>query len=214
MDLLDVEIAVLVFLELDPETVELLDDVKAARRVFVDRRLIADAVIGDGDFLGVLLGRGVAGNDGIVQPVHAHRDRARTLDVGLFQKNHASGRVTALGLVRRHRSGGSAADHEDIAGDFGQTVLDLIHIATSMLSGEFAQIGPGIDAAIVPVRKRQAQGVIPDRFDRGHMKPRSDHEFNPVDLPANLAGRTTCPAQRLRFEQPGSAVRPGQRQRC
>ena len=85
--LLDRVIAVLVLQETDAEAVEFLDDLVAILRVFIDRLLVDDAVVGDGDFLGVLLRRRVAGNDGVVQPVHPHRDRARPLDVRLFEQN-------------------------------------------------------------------------------------------------------------------------------
>jgi len=59
--LLDVEISFLVLEEPDAELIEFLNDFEAAFGVFVDRRLITDAVIRDGDFLGVLLRRRVTG---------------------------------------------------------------------------------------------------------------------------------------------------------
>ena len=66
--LLDVVIAVAVALEADTEAVEFLDDLEAAFGVFVDRRLIADAVVGDGDLLRILLRRGVAGMTALFSP--------------------------------------------------------------------------------------------------------------------------------------------------
>ena len=50
-----------------------LDDVEAVLGVFVDWLLIANAVIGDGDFLGVLLGSRMTRDDRVVQAIRAHR---------------------------------------------------------------------------------------------------------------------------------------------
>ena len=125
--LLDREVAVLVLQEADAEAVELLDDRVAALGIFIDRLLIDDAVVGDGDFLGVLLRRRIAGNDRVVQPVHAHRDRAGALDVGLFEQNDRRVRVLQLRLERGHRPGGAAADHEHVALDLRASLDDLIH---------------------------------------------------------------------------------------
>src|ERR1700761_8820355 len=55
MHLLHGIVAVLVLQEADAEAVELLDDLVAVLRVFIDRLLVDDAVIGDRDLLGVLL---------------------------------------------------------------------------------------------------------------------------------------------------------------
>ena len=134
MHLLDGVIAVLVLQEADAEAVELLDDLVAVLGVFIDRLLIDDAVIGDGDFLGVLLRRRVAGNDGVVQPVHAHRDRARALDVGLLEQNDIGLGIFQLGLQRRHRPGRAAADHQHIAGHLRKAVDYLIHRHHSLLN--------------------------------------------------------------------------------
>ena len=127
MHLLDGEVAVLVLQEADAEAVEFLDDRVAALGVFVDRLLIDDAVIGDGDFLGVLLRRRVAGNHRVVEPVHAHGNRARAFDVGLFQQHHIGLRVFQLGLQRRHRPRGSAADHQNVAGHLRKPVDNFVH---------------------------------------------------------------------------------------
>ena len=68
--------------------------------------------------LHVLLRRGVAGDDGVVQPVHAHADRAAALDVGLLQQHaRAAPGLLLLRLDRGHRAGGAAADHKDIGFD-------------------------------------------------------------------------------------------------
>ena len=136
MHLLDRVVAVLVLQEADAETVELLDDLVAVLRVFIDRLLIDDAVIGDGDFLGVLLRRRVAGNDGVVQPVHAHRDGAGAFDVGLLQQDDIGLRIFQLGLQRRHRSGGAAADHEHVAGNLRKpSTISSIAIVRSCFAG-------------------------------------------------------------------------------
>jgi hypothetical protein len=58
-------VAVLVLEKANAEAVELLDDLVAILRVFIDGLLVDNAVIGYGDFLGVLLGRGVAGDDSV-----------------------------------------------------------------------------------------------------------------------------------------------------
>jgi hypothetical protein len=112
--LLDREVAVLVLEKADAVAIKLLDDRVAALGVFVDRLLIDDAVVGDGDFLGVLLGRRVAGNDRVVETIHAHRDCAGALDVCLLEQNDGRIWVLALGLKRCHRTGGAAADHQHI----------------------------------------------------------------------------------------------------
>ena len=133
MHLLDRVVAVFVLQEADAEAVELLDDLVAILRVLIDRLLVDDAVVGDGYFLGVLLRRRVTGNDGIVQPVHSHRDRARPLDVRLLEQNDIRLGIFQLRLERRHRPGRTAADHEHIAGNFRKPVDDLIHCHHSLL---------------------------------------------------------------------------------
>ena len=83
MHFLHIELAVLVLLKTDTEAVEFLDDAVAFLRVTVDGCLITDAIVRDRDLLGVLFGGRIAGNDRVIEPVHAHRDRAGALDVGL-----------------------------------------------------------------------------------------------------------------------------------
>ncbi|MCY1372991.1 hypothetical protein D9M69_602380 [compost metagenome] len=114
VDLLHRVVAGLVLLELHAPAVQLLDRLEAVGGVGVDGGLVDDAVVGHGDFLGVLLGRGMAGNDGVVQAVHAHADGAAALDVGLVQQQHAQLAVLLLGLDRGHGPGGAAANHDDV----------------------------------------------------------------------------------------------------
>ncbi|MNS99030.1 hypothetical protein D3C72_1334160 [compost metagenome] len=114
VDLFHRVVAGLVLLEAHTPAVELLDGGEAVARIGVDGGLVDDAVVGHGDFAGVLLGRGVAGDHGVVQPVHAHRDRAAALDVGLVEQQHAQRGVALLGLDRGHRAGGAAADDNDV----------------------------------------------------------------------------------------------------
>jgi hypothetical protein len=115
--LLDVVVAVLILLEADAEAVELLDHRVAVLRVFVDCRLVDNAVVRDGDFLGVLLGRRVARDHRVVEPVHPHRDGAGALHVGLFKQDDAGLRVLAARADRRHRAGGAAAENQHVAFD-------------------------------------------------------------------------------------------------
>ncbi len=115
MNLLDREVAVFIFQEADAKTVELLDDRVATLGVFVDRLLVDDAVIGDGDFLGVLLRRGVAGNHRVVEPVHSHRNGAGPLHIGLFKQDDVGLWIPEFRLQRRHRPGGAAPNHENVA---------------------------------------------------------------------------------------------------
>ena len=151
----DVEIAVLVFLEFDPEFIELLNDIKATRRVFVDRRLIAYAVIRNRNFLGILLRRRISGHNRVVQPVHAHGNGARTLHVGFLEKDHTRLGITPLRLVGGHRTGSAATDHQHVAFDFGQAVLNFVHHSS------FTQRGAPTTRGDIPT----------DRF-RGRVRPR------------------------------------------
>ena len=133
MHFLDRVIAILVLQKADAEAVEFLDDLVAILRVFIDCLLVDNAVVRDGYFLGVLLRRRVTGNDGVVQPVHPHRDRARPLDVRLFKQNDICLGVFQFRFERSHRPGRTAADNEHIAGNFRKPVDDLIHCHHSLL---------------------------------------------------------------------------------
>ncbi|MPM79775.1 hypothetical protein SDC9_126816 [bioreactor metagenome] len=107
-------IASLVLLELDAPAVELLDHVEAVGGIGHHRLLIHDAVVGNGDFLDVLLGRGVAGNDGIVEAIHAHRDRTAALHMRLVDQQDLEIRVLFLCLDCRHRATGATTDHHQV----------------------------------------------------------------------------------------------------
>ncbi len=107
-------VAGFVLLELHAPTVQLLDRFEAVGRVGVHRGLVDDAVVGNSDFLGVLLRRRVPRDDRVVEPVHAHADGATALDVGLVHQQHAQVAVAFLGLDRGHGPGGAAADDDDV----------------------------------------------------------------------------------------------------
>ncbi|MNN66425.1 hypothetical protein D3C81_1820010 [compost metagenome] len=114
VDLLHRVVAGLVLLELHAPAVQLLDRLEAVGGIGIHRRLVDDAVVGDGDFLGVLLGRRVAGNDGVVEAIHAHADGAAALDVGLVQQQYAEVFILFLGLDRSHGAGGATANDDDV----------------------------------------------------------------------------------------------------
>jgi len=59
-------------------------------------------------------GGGVAGDDGVVDAVHALGDGAGALDVGLVEQQHLQGGVLLLGLDGGQWPGGAAADHQDV----------------------------------------------------------------------------------------------------
>ncbi|MNR53307.1 hypothetical protein D3C85_1733000 [compost metagenome] len=86
VDLLHRVVAGLVLLELDAPAVELREGGEAVFGVGQHRCLVDHPVVGHGDFLGVLLRRGMARDDGIVQAIHAHADGATALDVGLVEQ--------------------------------------------------------------------------------------------------------------------------------
>ena len=109
VNLADVEFAGTVLFELDPELIEKTDHRVAALGISHDGLLVNDAVVGDCDLLDVLLGRGVAGNDGVVQSVHAHADGAAALDVRLLHENDTQAGILLFGFDRRHRAAGAPA---------------------------------------------------------------------------------------------------------
>ena len=86
-----------------------------------------DAVIGDGDFLDVLLGGGVARDGRVVEPVHTHGDGAGTLDVGLLQQDHSERGILLLDGYRSHRASGATTDHEHVGIDYGDVVDGCSH---------------------------------------------------------------------------------------
>ncbi len=79
--LLEVVVALVVFLKLDAPALQLLDHLKAQPPGFVDGFLVDNAIVGDGDFAHILLGGRVAGDDGGVDPVHAHGDRTTAANI-------------------------------------------------------------------------------------------------------------------------------------
>ena len=106
-------LAVFVLLELDAVALEPLHHREPARRGLVDGALVDDSVVGAGDLGDVVLRRRLAGDDRVVHPVHAHRERARVAHVCLLQQQHL---CTAFGGgQRRHGARGAAADHQHIA---------------------------------------------------------------------------------------------------
>ncbi|MNP96654.1 hypothetical protein D3C85_92410 [compost metagenome] len=114
VDLFHRVVAGFVLLEFHAPAVQLFDRFETVGGIGVHRGLVDDAVVGDGDFLGVLLRCRVAGNDRVVQAVHAHADRAAALDVGLVDQQHPQVAVAFLGLDRRHGAGGAAANDNDV----------------------------------------------------------------------------------------------------
>ncbi|MNT26666.1 hypothetical protein D3C72_1622590 [compost metagenome] len=116
--LADSEVAGLVLFELDAPPVQFLDHREAVRGVGVHALLVDDAVVGDSDFLDVLLRRGVTGNHGVVQAIHAHRDRAAALHVGLVDDQHAKLEVLLFCLHRGHRPAGAATNNNDVVVQF------------------------------------------------------------------------------------------------
>ena len=106
-------LAVLVLLELHAVAFEPLHHREAARRGLIDGALIDDSVVGAGDLGDVVLGFGLAGDDGVVHPVHAHGERARMTHVRLLQQQHLR---ALLGSGERcHRPGSATADHQNVA---------------------------------------------------------------------------------------------------
>ncbi|MDT4839595.1 hypothetical protein FQZ97_733870 [compost metagenome] len=118
-------VAGLVLLELDAPPVEFLDHGEAVGGVGVDALLVHDAVVGHGDFLGVLLWRGMTRYHRIVQTIHAHGDGAAALDVGLVQQQDAQLGILFLGFHRGHGAAGAATDHHNVVLKFDGFHVDL-----------------------------------------------------------------------------------------
>ena len=127
MNFFHIIVAVFVLQETNAERIELLDDVEAVLGVFVDWLLIANAVIGDGDFLGVLLGSRMTRDDRVVQAIHAHRNGAGSFHVRLFQQDDCGVGVFLLGLKRGHRARGASSDNQDVAVEALGVVRNIIH---------------------------------------------------------------------------------------
>ncbi|MNN66429.1 hypothetical protein D3C81_1820050 [compost metagenome] len=114
VDLLHRVVAGLVLLELHAPAVELFNGCKAVGGIGMYGGLVDDTVIGDGNFLGVLLGCSVPRDDRVVQAIHAHADGTTALDVGLVQQQHAQTFVLLLGFDSGHRASSAAADDDDV----------------------------------------------------------------------------------------------------
>jgi hypothetical protein len=111
-------VAGFVLFELDAPAVELLDHLVAVAGIGVHAFLVDDAVVRDRDLLRVLFRRRMAGNDRVVQSVHAHGNGAAAFDVRLFQHQHAQLRILFLGFHRRHRSARAAANDHQVVFQF------------------------------------------------------------------------------------------------
>ena len=109
----DVVLAVLVLLELHAVLLEPLHHGEAAGRGLAHGRLVDDAVVGAGDLGDVVLRRRLAGDDGVVDAVHAHREGAGVAHVRLLHQEHVGAGLG--GGDRGHRAGGAAADDEHVA---------------------------------------------------------------------------------------------------
>lgn len=86
MHLADRVLTVLVLLELHAVRLQAPHHREAAGRGLADGGLVDDAVVGAGDLGDVVVGFGAAGDDRVVDAVHAHGERAGVADVGLLQE--------------------------------------------------------------------------------------------------------------------------------
>ena len=120
-------LAVLVLLELHAVALQSLHHREAAGGGLIDGALVDDSVVGAGDLGDVVLGRGLAGDDGVVDAVHTHRQRAGVPHVGLLEQQHL--RAVLGGGERGHRSCGAATDDQHIAVEADGVVEcgDLLH---------------------------------------------------------------------------------------
>jgi len=82
------------------------------------------AIVGDGYFLYVLLGCGMARYYSVVQAIHAHGNGAGTFNVGFFQQHDVQAWVLLLGGHSGHRAGGASANHQDVGVDH-RDVIDF-----------------------------------------------------------------------------------------
>jgi hypothetical protein len=122
-------LSVLVLLELDAVALQPLHHCEAAGGGLIDGALVDDSVVGAGDLGDVVLWRGLTGDDGVVDAIHAHRQRPRVAHVRLLQQHHLG---TLLGGGQRgHRASRATADDEHVAvqpdrvvdvGDFHQLI--------------------------------------------------------------------------------------------
>ena len=106
-------LAVFVLLELDAVAFQPLHHGEPAGGGLIDGALVDDSVVGAGDLGDVVLGCGLAGDDGVVDAVHAHGQRTGVPHMGLLEQQHL--RAVFGGGEGGHRSGSAAADDEHIA---------------------------------------------------------------------------------------------------
>ena len=169
MHFLDRIVARAVFLELHAPAVEFFDGLETVLGVGVDGCLIDDAVVGDGDFSRVLLGCRVAGDDGVIQTVHAHRDRAAAFDVGLFQQQHLQVRILFLCLDGSHGAGGATPHHDEVVLDHVRIhcrlPCALLLFLTVDAKAVLERVAPEIEVFVVD---RRAVRAMRKTFDAQH----------------------------------------------
>ena len=106
-------LTVLVLLELDAVALQPLHHGEATGGGLIDGALVDDSVVGTGDLGDVVLGRGLAGDDGVVDAIHAHGQRAGVSHVRLLHQHHLGALLG--GRQRGHRACGATADDEHVA---------------------------------------------------------------------------------------------------
>lgn len=106
-------LAVFILLELDAVPFQSLHHGETTGGGLINGALVDDSVVGAGDLGDVVLGCGLAGDDGVVDAVHAHGQRTGVPDVGLLEQQDL--RTVLGGGERGHRSGRAATDHEHVA---------------------------------------------------------------------------------------------------
>ena len=125
-------LAVLVFFELDPVTLQPLHHREPAACGLVDGALVDDSVVGAGDLGDVVLRLGLARDDGIVDAVHAHRQGPGMPHVRLLQQQHL--RAVLRGGQGGHGARGAAADDQHVAVQSNRLrgIRNLHHAAEEM----------------------------------------------------------------------------------
>ena len=106
-------LAVLVLLEFHAVALQPLRHREPTGGGLIHRALVDDSVVGAGDLGDVVLRFGLARDDGVVHPVHAHRQRAGVAHVGLLQQQHL-GAVLGGGQCR-HGARGATPDDQNVA---------------------------------------------------------------------------------------------------
>ena len=146
MHLFHVIIAVLVLEELDAPLVEFADHVERALRIGEHGFLINDAIIRDGDFANILLGRREARHDRVVQPIHADGDGAGAFDIGLLEENDLQGGIGRLRLIGGERSRRAAADDEHVRFKNPGAISEFGHCSLPSCFGRI--IGPAANSCL------------------------------------------------------------------